>query len=135
MRKIKQDYLIKSSLGKVWQALVDPKEIEKWGGGSAKMEGTKGFKFSLWGGSIFGINTEVVRNKKLVQEWYSESENQKWEKPSIVTFLLSEEKDKVKVALVQDRVPDEDFDDIKNGWEEYYLGPLKSYLEKIKNSY
>jgi hypothetical protein len=27
-------------------------------------------------------------------------------------------------------VPDEEFEDINSGWDEYYLGPMKQMLEK-----
>jgi len=36
---IKQTYLVNSSLEEVWQALVNPKYINAWGGGPAKMDG------------------------------------------------------------------------------------------------
>ncbi len=130
MKTIKQTYIISASVQAVWQAFVDPKIIDRWGGGPAHMDDKEGTEFTLWGGDIYGKNIKVSENKELVQEWFSESENKKWEKPSLVTFLLYQEKDKVKVSLVQDYVPDEDSEDIKNGWKEYYLGPLKSYLEE-----
>lgn len=128
MKTIKQTYVIKATLGDVWKALVDPKFIESWGGGPAKMDDKVGTKFSLWGGSIWGENLEVVLNKKLVQDWYSDEEN-KWVKPSKVTFTLQEDKDGVKLELIHENVPDENVKDIDEGWKDYYLGPLKNYLE------
>lgn len=129
MKKIVQTYNIKSSIEEVWRALTDPQYIDAWGGGPVKMNDKKGFKFSLWDGSIFGENIEVVPYKKLVQNWYSHEER-KWEKPSIVTFNLSEEKDGVKLELIHEDVPDENSKDISDGWKDYYLGPLKKYLEQ-----
>ncbi len=67
MKTIKQTYRIKASIQKVWRAFVDPKLIEQWGGGSAKMNDEVGFKFTLWGGDIHGTNTEVI---KLYQPYY-----------------------------------------------------------------
>jgi uncharacterized protein YndB with AHSA1/START domain len=43
MKTLKQTYLIDVSVEEVWRALVDPKIIDKWGGGPAKMEGKTGF--------------------------------------------------------------------------------------------
>ncbi len=130
MKTIKQTYYIHAPLSEVWQALVNPKYIEGWGGGSVKMNAKVGTKFSLWGGSIWGINQEVVPEKKLVQDWYSDSDNKKWEKPSVATFILIPEKDGVKIDLVHTDVPDDDAKDISDGWKEYYLGPLKEYVEE-----
>lgn len=128
MKTIKQTYIIKTTLEDVWKALVDPKLIESWGGGPAKMDDKPGNKFSLWGGGIWGRNLEVVTNKKLVQDWYSDEEN-KWEQPSKVTFTLQAEKNGVKLELIHENIPDENAEDIDEGWKDYYLGPLKNYLE------
>ena len=89
---IKQTYRIQAPIAEVWKAYVDPKYIDRWGGGSAKMDDRVGTKFSLWGGSIWGTNTKVIKEKKLVQEWYSESEHGKWGQPSLVTFTLHKKK-------------------------------------------
>jgi uncharacterized protein YndB with AHSA1/START domain len=128
VKTVKQTYMIKAPIEEVWKALVDVRHIEAWGGGPAKMDDKAGTKFSLWGGSIWGENLEVVPNKKLVQDWYSDEEK-KWKKPSKVTFALQKEKDVVRLELVHEDVPDENAHDIDEGWKDYYLGPLKDYLE------
>ena len=128
MKTLKQTYLIKAPLEEVWKALVDVRYIQGWGGGPAKMDDKVGTKFSLWGGSIWGENLEVVLNKKLVQDWYSDEEK-KWKTPSRVTFTLHAEKDGVRLELIHENVPDENAEDINEGWKNYYLGPFKDYLE------
>lgn len=125
MKTIKQTYLIKASIDKVWQALVDPKIIDGWGGGPSKMSEEEEFKFSLWGGDIYGKNIKVIKGKQLVQEWVSGD----WEQPSIVTFKLSEKKGKTNVELVHENIPDDEAKNIDDGWKRYYLGPLKKILE------
>ncbi len=127
MKTIKQTYLINSAVNKVWQALTDAKLIEKWGGGPARMDDKVGTEFSLWGGEIWGKNLEVVPNKKLVQDWWSKGEIK--DKPSTVTFDLSEENGKVKLELTQTDVPDEFEKDLDDGWRDFYLIPLKNFLE------
>ena len=125
MKSIKQRYEINASVDKVWDALVNPKTIDKWGGGPAKMNDQEGFEFEFWGGDIYGKNKEVIKNKKLVQEWFSG----KWEKPSIVTFLLESLEDNIKVELIHTDIPDEEADDIEQGWKDYYMIPLKQLVE------
>ncbi len=128
MKTIKQSYIIKVPIEEAWKALVNVDYIEHWGGGPVKMDDKVGTKFSLWGGSIWGKNLEVVPNQKLVQDWYSDEEN-KWTEPSKVTFTLQTEKDAVRLELVHENIPDENANDIEEGWKDYYLGPLKDYLE------
>jgi uncharacterized protein YndB with AHSA1/START domain len=69
MNAIKQSYIIKAPIKTVWEALTDPKVIDAWGAGPSTMSEEEGFQFSLWGGQIHGKNTEVIKEKKLVQEW------------------------------------------------------------------
>ena len=126
MKAIRQTYHIKASIEEVWKALTDTKYIDGWGGGPAKMSDKVGFQFSLWGGDIYGKNIEVIANKKLVQEWFGG----KWDGPSIATFVLSSKNDQTTIEFTHIDVPESEYKDIEQGWKDYYLGPLKEYLEK-----
>ena len=125
MKTIQQEYQISAPVEKIWEALVDPKVIEKWGGGPAKMKAEVGFEFSLWGGDIHGKNIEVVENKKLVQDWYSGD----WPKPSRATFTLTPKNGSTLLSLTHENVPDEEEKEIADGWNRYYLGQIKELLE------
>ncbi len=126
MKTIKQSYLINASIQDIWQALTDPRVIDKWGGGPAHMDDKVGTKFILWGGDIHGENIKVVKNKELVQDWFGG----KWKNPSKTKFTLIEKGGKTEVSLLHENVPDEEAKDIEEGWKLYYLGPLKKLLEK-----
>lgn len=95
------------------------------GRGVAKMSEEVGFEFELWDGEIYGKNIEVIKNKKLVQEWYSGI----WDKPSIVTFNLKQTGSKTTVDLKQIDIPDNEARDVEDGWQDYYMNPLKNLLE------
>jgi len=125
MKTIKQEYQIGAPVERVWEALTEPKVIEKWGGGPAKMKAEAGFEFELWGGDIHGKNVEVVENKKLVQDWYSGD----WPQPSRATFALTSKDGGTAVSLVHENVPDEEEKEIADGWNSYYLGQIKKLLE------
>lgn len=125
-KMIKQEYLINAPIEEVWEALTEPKIIDMWGGGPAKMKAEENYEFSLWGGDIHGKNIKVAKGKTLKQEWYSG----KWQKPSIATFNLSEKGEKTKVELIHNDVPENETKDISDGWKDYYMGPLKRLLEK-----
>ena len=125
MKEIKKIYRIKTSRNKVWEALTDPNEIEKWGAGKAVMDDQVGTDFTLWNGDIWGKNIEAEKDKKLAQEWYGG----KWAKPSIVTFELADENSETVLTLTHVNVPDDEIEDIDQGWDDYYLGPMKEYLE------
>lgn len=127
MKTLKQKYVIKAPIGKVWQALVDPQLIDDWGAGSAQMSDKEGFEFKLWGGDIYGKNIKVIPNSLLIQEWTAPN----WENPSKVTFSLKEDKGQTTINLLHENIPDKEATEIDYGWDSYYMGPLKEYVEKI----
>lgn len=126
MKSLKKSYVINVSSDKVWKGLTDPEEIEQWTDSPAAMDEKEGTEFKLWGEEIFGKNLEMVKNKKIVQEWYSG----KWERPSLLTIEISEDNGHSNIELKQENIPDEELDDIDRGWDDYYFNPLKEYLEK-----
>lgn len=126
MKVIKQKYIIKVPVKKVWKAFISPSEIEKWGGGPARMSDKEGSEFSLWDGDIHGTNTKVVENKILDQDWYGGN----WDKPSKVKFEFSSDDKKTTVILTHTDLPEGEEDNFADGWKDYYMGPMKEYLER-----
>lgn len=125
-KSIKKVYHISANINRVWQALVDPSMIEKWGGCPCEMNSEVGKDFELWNGDIYGKNIEVVKGKKLVQEWFGGD----WAKPSIVNFILKKDGSNTILKLEQADIPPEELNDISEGWDIYYIGPMKKLLEK-----
>jgi len=125
MESFTKRYSIDAPIRNVWQALVVPKIIDAWGGGPAVMKAREGTKFSLWGGDIHGTNTKVLVDKLLVQDWYSAG----WKEPSVVMFTLTKNGKGTDVTLTHTNIPDGEFDEIKSGWDDYYMNPLKNLIE------
>lgn len=98
--------------------------MAKWGG-PAEMDLKAGGKFLIWGGDIFGINTKVEPPRLLEQDWQYEG----WAKPSKVVFELSGKSGETTLKLTHANVPAEEVKNIDDGWDEYYLGPLKRLVE------
>ena len=127
MKIIHKTYKIKAPIEKVWQALIDPKIIDDWGGGPAKMDDKAGTHFTLWGGDIYGKNTEVIENKKLAQDWYSKKDQTG---PTKVVFSLKSDGSSTELTLNQNQVSDQAYSDLSSGWDDYYCGAIKKLLEK-----
>ncbi len=125
MKNITKKYTIKAPISSVWRALTDPSVIQEWSGVPAIMT-TQLVKFSLWGGDIHGINTEVAENELLKQDWYSED----WAQPSKVTFTLEVKKNNTVLTLLHEGFPEAEAKDLEHGWEEFYLKPIKQLLEE-----
>lgn len=109
----------------VFAALTNPVQIEIWSGYPADMKPETGYVFSLWEGDITGVNLEVTPNRSLVQEWFfGEQEEQ-----SIVRITLKKDGGKTLLELTHTNIPAGVYDEITEGWREYYLGSVKDMLE------
>lgn len=109
----------------VFGALTNPFQIELWSGYLADMKAEKGYVFSLWEGDITGVNLEVIPNKSLVQEWFFGEQ----EEASIVRITLKKNGPRTSVELEHTHIPADVYDEITEGWREYYLGSIKGMLE------
>ena len=125
MRNLQRTYQIKTSPEEVFNAMTNPLTLELWTGYAATFNPEANTEFSLWDGDIIGLNLEIVPDKKLVQEWYFEDNKEK----SIVTIELTKQNDKTQIELHHTNIPDEAFSNISEGWNKYYFGTMKKYLE------
>ncbi len=125
MKDFKKYYIIPAEPNEVYTALTNPFTLELWTGYKANMDDKVGTEFSLWDGDISGKNLEIEENKKIVQEWFFGDQKDK----SIVTIKLFEDKKGTQVELKHQNIPDDDFADIADGWDEYYFGALKTFFE------
>jgi activator of HSP90 ATPase len=131
MKNIKKHYHIKASAEDIYTALTTPLSIEIWSGAEAVMEPVAGTEFSLWDGDITGLNLEFEPGKKIVQEWYFEDEEDiSPDHKSLVTIKLHPDGNATDVELLHINIPDEAFDNIVEGWDRYYFGPLKQLVEE-----
>ncbi len=126
MADITQTYVIYAPPEEVWRALTDPELIEVWSSAPATFLPEAGADYSLWGGDVGGTVQEAVPSERLVQTWKPKD----WTiEDSIVTFVLSPEDGGTRVDLVHENVQDWDFEGTTEGWDIYYLGPIKKMLE------
>ena len=124
MKTYHKYYKIKASPEEVYNALVKPFAIALWTGAKVMMEEKPGTEFSLFDGDISGRNLEFVPNEKIVQEWNFGEQEEK----SIVTITLRGEKLLTNIELNHTNIPDDAFEDMKQGWDQYYFGGLGEFF-------
>src|SRR5690606_37950817 len=117
MKDFKEYYIVNATPQEVYLALTKEPTIELWTGARAVMIDEPGTEFSLWDDSIVGKNLEFEENKKIVQEWYFGDDH----KDSIVTIKLHEHKQGTSVELRHTNIPDEDFENITDSWNQDYF--------------
>ena len=126
MKDLKSYFIITAIPSDVYVALTNPLTIQLWTGEEAEMSTVPGSEFSLWGGSIVGKNLEFEQDKKIIQQWYFGDQ----EEESIVTIKLHPHKMGTSVELRHSNIPDDDFEDILEGWNENYFGELAAFYEE-----
>ncbi len=125
-RDFKTRVKIKAELEDVFAAFTNPFTIELWSGYPAVMGIEPGSEFSLWEGDIAGHVIEVIDQQQVVQEWYFGPQ----EEQSIVTIkLFPQSGNKVQVDVIHTNIPEEAYEEIVEGWNEFYLGAIKEFLE------
>jgi len=121
MKDYRKYFLIPAAAKDIYNALTNEKMLEIWTGEPAVMVPEPGTEFSLWDGSITGINLEFEEDHKIVQQWYFGDQ----EEASVVTIILHPDKKGTSVELKHTNIPDEAFANITEGWEEDYFGALR----------
>lgn len=126
MKDFKKYYIIPAPPDQVYLALTVSSTLLLWTGEEAEMSTEPGSEFSLWDGSIVGKNIEFEADKKIVQHWYFGDQSA----DSIVTIKLHPHKAGTSFELIHTNIPDEDFQDIVEGWNESYIASLIDFYEE-----
>lgn len=121
----KKNFKIDCEPEDVYTAVTNPFTIELWTGSKAVMSEEVGSEFSLWDGDITGRNISFEKNKRVVQEWYFGDQEEK----SIVTISIHKDGTKTRVFVVHENIPAEDYENIEEGWLDYYMGAIKEFFE------
>ena len=120
MKDFKKYFIIPATPEEIYRALTTDITTRLWTGDEVELNPVVGGEFSLWSGSINGRFLELDPFKKIVQEWYFGEQ----ESPSIVTIKLHEHKKGTSFEVNHTNIPDEDYEDIIDGWETEYVGSL-----------
>jgi len=125
---IRQSVTIKASPHEVYEALIDSQKHARFTGGSAKISRKLGGKFTAYDGYSEGTNLELVPDKKIVQTWRASD----WPEGhySRTTYTLTKVEGGTRLTFTQSGVPEDQYEDVSQGWKEYYWAPMKDMLEK-----
>jgi activator of HSP90 ATPase len=129
-RDIRQSATFKATPHEVYETLMDSKKHAEFTGSSAVISRKPGGKFKIYDGEIEGENLELIPDQKIVQSWrYSDWPDGHY---STATFSLEPVPGGTRLTFTQSGVPDDKYEDIKQGWKDYYWKPMKQMLEKAQ---
>jgi uncharacterized protein YndB with AHSA1/START domain len=129
VKTITQKVVIPASPEEVYDAYVDPKKHAAFTGGKATGKPAVGGKMTAWDGYIFGKYLELEPGKRIVQEWTTTDWIEGYG-PSRLELCLSRVPEGTELVMVNSNVPEEQADEVYEGWIEFYWNLLKEYFSK-----
>jgi activator of HSP90 ATPase len=125
---IRQQVTIHASPHEVYEALMDSRKHAEFTGDEADISREVGGSFTAGSGYISGTNLELVPDGKIVQAWHASD----WPEGhmSRVTFRMTAAQGGTRLDFTHSGVPVEHYDDIKQGWIDYYWIPLKAMFAR-----
>jgi len=121
--------IIPAKAGEIYKAWLNSKGHAAMTGSPAQVDGKVGGKFSAWDGYIFGKTLELEPNQRIIQAWRT-SEFPDDAPDSRLEISLEKAAGGTKVTITHTDMPEDQVDDYKQGWEEFYFKPMKEYFGK-----
>lgn len=130
---IDKEIVLKAPVDQVWAALADPKTIKEWMDDDTVKASLKvGGKYALFGGVTTGKFTAIEKPSVLEYTW-RQAEWEKNEPDTLVRWELKPEGKKTRLHLIHSQFVDrQNRDDHEEGWDVYFLDPMKEWLESQK---
>ena len=113
---------------KLYKAWLDPVHHAAMSyGGEAEFDPRVGGGYSAGDGYITGEFLELVPGQRLVQTWRTTefAENQP---DSRLELTFTDTDNGCTMRLVQTELPDDQIDNYRSGWLEFYIEPMKRYF-------
>jgi len=129
-KTIRQRIFIKASPHDVYETLIDSRKHARLVGAQASISRKEGGKFQVYDGEISGVNLELKPDQKIVQQWRIETDCWPKEHYSKATITLTEVDGGTRLTFTQAGVPEECYDNVRQGWYDYYWTPMQ---EKFGN--
>jgi activator of HSP90 ATPase len=127
-RTIRQTVTFKMSPDELYEVIMNSRKHAAFTESRVVMSRKVGGTFSAYDGEIAGKNVELVPGKRIVQTWrYSDWPDGHY---SRCTFSLKEVQGGTRLTFTQSGVPEEVYEDIRQGWHDYYWEPIKQRFQK-----
>jgi activator of HSP90 ATPase len=126
-KTVHQSVTFKATPHELYEIIMDSRKHGQLTGDKAKISRTEGGKFSVFDGYATGVTVTLVPDIRIVQSWRAND----WPEGhfSTVTFSFKEVKGGTRLTFTQSEVPEDQYDDISQGWRDFYWEPLKAMVK------
>lgn len=128
LKTLHQSVVFEADPHEVYEAYMDSKKHAAFTGAKADIGRRVGDRFSVWDDWATGSNVELVPDKKIVQQWRGAD----WPKDhySMVMLELKKVDRGTRVDFTQTGIPETVYEEIAQGWKEWYWEKLRAYFAK-----
>jgi uncharacterized protein YndB with AHSA1/START domain len=130
MKTIKQKIHFNAKPEDVYEYLTNARKLSNITGGKSSNAAKVGGKFSAYDDYIQGTNEELAPGKKIVQKW-SCADFPKDHKSTVTIIFKKVGEKQCEIDFTQENVPDDLYEDLSQGWNEFYWEPIKDYIEDL----
>jgi len=120
---------IPATAKQVYEAWMESRKHADFTGDTADIQPEVGGSFTIGSGYITGQNLELEPYHHIVQAWrtteFPDSAPDSW-----LEVILEDSPNGCSLTLNQERLPEDQVESYRTGWQEYYFEPLKEYFSK-----
>lgn len=127
VKTITQKVVVSAAPAEVYDALTNARKQAAFTGSAATGAARVGGRFTAWDGYITGVHRQLVKGKKIVQDWRT-TEWPEGAADSRLEMTFKKVKGGTEVRMVHSNVPAEQAASYRQGWHDYYWKPLKAYF-------
>lgn len=129
-KTINQEVIISASPHEVYEVLMNSEKHAGLVNSNADIRPEAGRSFKIYDGYIEGKNIELIRDKKIVQDWRGDEECWPKDHYSRITIILEEAEEGTRLMFTQEKMPEECYDNFYDGWIDNYWKPLQAMFKK-----
>ncbi|MFZ5481740.1 MAG: SRPBCC domain-containing protein [Myxococcota bacterium] len=127
MEDIEVTGVVPAPPARVYAAFLDGEAHGEMTGATATSDPRVGGAFTAWDGYIEGKHLELDPPRRIVQAWRS-SEFPKKAPDSRLEIRLEPHPEGTRVTFVHTGIPDGQGASYRQGWEDYYLEPMRAHF-------
>ncbi len=129
-KTINQEVTFNTSPHEVYEVLMDPVKHAELVNSNAEISQEVGGKFKIYDGYIEGKNIELVKDKKIVQDWKGDEDCWPEDHYSRITILLEEVDEGTWLVFTQKEMPEKCYANFYDGWFDNYWKPMQNMFTK-----
>ena len=127
---IRQSVVLPAAPEKLFEMYINPRTHEAITGGPVKIGNKRGSEFYAFDGALTGTTLEVIKPRLIIMSWRSINFLADDPDSTLILSFISDVGGG-RIDLVHLDVPEQDYDGVDQGWEQYYWTPWRAYLANL----